>query len=124
ERRGTYANICTPVEIFPDAARYIDLHVDVVKHADGRIERVDDDELDDAVSAGHVSETLAAPARAVATTLQNALRGASSRIRSTERFAVGDRSAPHVSGFLYQTRPARAGPNEPHGGLGVEASGQ
>lgn len=73
ERRGTYVNICTPVEVFPDAARYIDLHVDVVKHADGRIERVDDDELDDAVSAGHVSEKLAATAREVATTLENAL---------------------------------------------------
>jgi hypothetical protein len=73
ERRGTYVNICTPVEIFPDAARYIDLYVDVVKHADGQIERVDDAELDTAVSEGHVSETLANKAREVATTLENAL---------------------------------------------------
>jgi Ribonuclease G/E len=73
ERRGTYVNICTPVEIFPDAARYVDLYVDVVKHADGRIERVDDAELDTAVSEGHVSETLAETTREVADTLENAL---------------------------------------------------
>jgi hypothetical protein len=73
ERRGTYVNICTPVEIFPDAARYIDLYVDVVKHADGQIKRVDDAELDAAVSEGHVSETLAETAREVADTLENAL---------------------------------------------------
>ncbi|RJT01458.1 DUF402 domain-containing protein [Halococcus sp. IIIV-5B] len=72
-RRGTYVNICTPVEVFPTAARYVDLHVDVVKHADGRIERVDDAELDSAVSAGHVSEPLAETAREVATTIENAL---------------------------------------------------
>jgi predicted RNA-binding protein associated with RNAse of E/G family len=73
ERRGTYVNICTPVEIFPDAARYIDLYVDVVKHADGQIERVDDAELETAVSEGHVSETLADTACEVADTLENAL---------------------------------------------------
>jgi Ribonuclease G/E len=73
ERRGTYVNICTPVEIFPDAARYIDLYVDVVKHADGQIERVDDAELETAVSEGHVSEMLANKARGVADTLETAL---------------------------------------------------
>ena len=73
KRRGTYVNVCTPVEIFPDAARYIDLHVDVVKHGDGRVERVDDAELDAAVAEGHVSEALAETAREVATTLENAL---------------------------------------------------
>jgi Ribonuclease G/E len=73
ERRGTYVNICTPVEIFPEAARYIDLHVDVVKHADGRIERVDDAELDATVAEGHVSEALAERTREVADMLENAL---------------------------------------------------
>jgi len=56
ERRGTYVNVCTPVEVFPGEIRYVDLHVDVVKHADGTVERVDDDELDAAVDAGHVPE--------------------------------------------------------------------
>ena len=72
-RRGTYVNICTPVEVFPDTVRYVDLHVDVVKHADGTVERVDDDELDAAVDAGNVPEDLAAKARSVASAVENAL---------------------------------------------------
>lgn len=72
-RKGTYVNICTPVECFPDTVRYVDLHVDVVKHADGRVERVDDDELDAAVEAGQMSEELAEKARTVATALERAL---------------------------------------------------
>ena len=71
--RGTYVNVCTPVEIFPDAARYVDLHVDVVKRPDGAVERVDDDELDEAVAAGTVPEPLAEKARSVASALENAL---------------------------------------------------
>ncbi len=71
--RGTYVNICTPVEVFPDGVRYVDLHVDVVKHADGTVERVDDDELDEAVAAGDVPEPLAEKARDVASAVENAL---------------------------------------------------
>ncbi len=72
--RGTYVNVCTPVEVFPDAVRYVDLHVDVVKHADGSVERVDDDELDAAVEAGDVPEPLAEKARDVASAVERALR--------------------------------------------------
>ena len=71
--RGTYVNVCTPVEVFPDAARYVDLHVDVVKRPDGTVERVDDDELDAAVADGHVPEALAEKARSVASALADAL---------------------------------------------------
>ncbi|ELZ40150.1 hypothetical protein C471_08270 [Halorubrum saccharovorum DSM 1137] len=71
--RGTYVNVCTPVEVFPDAARYVDLHVDVVKHSDGTVERVDDDELREAETAGDVPEPLAEKARSVASALENAL---------------------------------------------------
>jgi Ribonuclease G/E len=71
--KGTYVNVCTPVECFPEAVRYVDLHVDVVKHADGRVERVDDDELDAAVAAGEVPAPLAERARSVATSIENAL---------------------------------------------------
>ncbi|MCU4799915.1 DUF402 domain-containing protein [Halobacteria archaeon HArc-gm2] len=78
ERRGTYVNVCTPVEVFPGEVRYVDLHVDVVKHADGTVERVDDDELDDAVEAGHVSEALAEKARNVAASLVHGLDGSES----------------------------------------------
>ena len=73
ERRGTYVNVCTPVELFPEAARYVDLHVDVVKGPDGAVHRVDDDELDAAVSEGNVSEPLAARAREVAVSIERAL---------------------------------------------------
>ncbi|TKX84119.1 DUF402 domain-containing protein, partial [Halorubrum sp. SS5] len=71
--RGTYVNVCTPVEVFPGAARYVDLHVDVVKRPDGTVERVDDDELDESVAAGTVPEPLAEKARRVASALENAL---------------------------------------------------
>ncbi|KAB1197356.1 MULTISPECIES: DUF402 domain-containing protein [Haloferax] len=73
--KGTYVNICTPVECFPDQIRYVDLHVDVIKHADGTVERVDDDELDEAVEAGNISEELAEKARSVASSLESALSG-------------------------------------------------
>jgi hypothetical protein len=72
-KRGTYVNVCTPVEVFPDEVRYVDLHVDVVKRPDGTVERVDDDELDEAVVAGNVPEPLAEKARNVASALENAL---------------------------------------------------
>jgi hypothetical protein len=73
ETRGTYVNVCTPLEILPEAVRYVDLHVDVVKHADGRVERVDDDELDAAVEAGNVPGELAERAREVAGRIEDAL---------------------------------------------------
>jgi len=73
ERKGTYVNVCTPVECFPDAVRYVDLHVDVVKGPDGVVRRVDDDELDAAVDAGQLSDALAEQARTVASSLVNAL---------------------------------------------------
>ena len=73
ESRGTYVNVCTPVEVFPEAVRYVDLHVDVVKRPDGTVERVDDDELEDAVAAGEIPEVLAERARQVAGAVENAL---------------------------------------------------
>jgi len=48
--------------------------VDVVEHADGTVERVDDDELDAAVDAGHVPEPLADRARTVAKSVERALK--------------------------------------------------
>jgi hypothetical protein len=71
--RGTYVNICTPVELFPSQARYVDLHVDVLEHADGAVERVDEDELAAAVDAGHLSPELAERAREVASAVESAL---------------------------------------------------
>ena len=73
ERKGTYVNICTPVEVFPRAIRYVDLYVDVIKHPDGSVETVDEDELAEAVEAGYVAEDLAAKASDVASKLEGAL---------------------------------------------------
>ncbi|WP_132057284.1 DUF402 domain-containing protein [Halorussus amylolyticus] len=74
ETKGTYVNVCTPVELFPDSARYVDLHVDVVKFPDGEVRRVDDDELDESVADGEVSAELAEKARNVAGSVEKALR--------------------------------------------------
>ena len=73
DHKGTYVNICTPVELFPDAVRYVDLHVDVIKYPDGTVERVDDDELDEAVAAGELPEELAEKARSVAASIERAI---------------------------------------------------
>lgn len=73
ERKGTYVNVCTPVEVFPERIRYVDLHVDVIRHPDGTVERVDEDELEAAVADGDVSASLAEKAREVASTVERAL---------------------------------------------------
>ncbi|MFP9193266.1 DUF402 domain-containing protein [Natronosalvus vescus] len=71
--KGTYVNVCTPVELFPDCARYVDLYVDVIRRSDGEVEIVDLDELEAAVSDGLVSDALAEKARSVANAVERAL---------------------------------------------------
>lgn len=71
--KGTYVNICTPVELFPDCVRYVDLYVDVIRRPDGTVEIVDADELEDAVDAELVSDELAAKAMDVAEAVERAL---------------------------------------------------
>ncbi|MCU4974362.1 DUF402 domain-containing protein [Halobacteria archaeon AArc-m2/3/4] len=71
--KGTYVNICTPVELFPDSARYVDLYVDVIRLPDGTVEVVDEDELEAAVADGLVSDELAEKARSVASAVERAL---------------------------------------------------
>ncbi len=71
--KGTYVNICTPVELFPDCARYVDLYIDVIRHADGTVAIVDDEELEAAVEDGLVTDQLAEKARGVATAVERAL---------------------------------------------------
>ncbi|WP_336328458.1 DUF402 domain-containing protein [Halovenus sp. HT40] len=72
ESKGTYVNICTPVEVFPNEIRYVDLHIDVIKRPGGTTEIVDEDELAAAVEAGTISEALAEKARTVANAVENA----------------------------------------------------
>ncbi|MFB6266056.1 MAG: DUF402 domain-containing protein [Halodesulfurarchaeum sp.] len=66
EVKGTYVNISTPVELFPETVRYVDLHVDVIKDADGTVEIVDREELTGAVDEGLVPESAAEQALDVA----------------------------------------------------------
>ncbi|OAQ51531.1 hypothetical protein HTG_15865 [Natrinema mahii] len=71
--KGTYVNVCTPVELFPDTARYVDLYVDVIRQRDGTVEIVDADDLEAAVDDGLVAEDLAAKAMNVAEAVERAL---------------------------------------------------
>ncbi|WP_226042536.1 DUF402 domain-containing protein [Natrinema sp. DC36] len=71
--KGTYVNVCTPVELFPDTVRYVDLYVDVIRQGDGTVEIVDADELEGAVSDGFVSDELAEKAMEVAEAVERAL---------------------------------------------------
>jgi hypothetical protein len=70
---GELYNIQTPVELYPDRARYLDLQVDVAAWPDGRVEIVDLPELDEDVAAGLVSPRLAAQAVAVAEGVRDVL---------------------------------------------------
>jgi len=57
--KGEYFNICTPIEIFPNRIRYIDLEVDVVKYPNGDIHIVDQEQLTKRVKEGVFPEKLA-----------------------------------------------------------------
>jgi len=72
--KGTYVNVSTPVEVFPDAVRYVDLHVDVVKYPDGTVEVVDEAELEASVEAGDLPRRLADRALGVAERVADAIR--------------------------------------------------
>lgn len=72
--KGTYVNVCTPVEVFPEVVRYVDLEVDVVRDPDGGVDVVDEDVLAAAVDGDVVPEPLAAKARSVARSVASALR--------------------------------------------------
>ncbi|AMQ18434.1 DUF402 domain-containing protein [Thermococcus peptonophilus] len=56
--KGEYYNINTPVEIYPDGARYVDLEVDIVKWPDGKKEIIDQEELKEHYEEGIISEKL------------------------------------------------------------------
>jgi probable ribonuclease FAU-1 len=71
--KGTYVNVCTPLELFPDYVRYVDLYVDVIRTPGGGVEIVDREELEAAVDDGLVSEPLAAKAESVAEAVRRAL---------------------------------------------------
>jgi hypothetical protein len=55
---GTYYNINTCVEFYPDRIRYVDLEVDVVAWPDGRAEITDEDELRERCERGYIAPEL------------------------------------------------------------------
>ena len=55
---GSYHNINTPIEFYPDRIRYVDLDIDVIQWPEGRIEIIDEERLNAHWSAGRISEAL------------------------------------------------------------------
>jgi hypothetical protein len=70
---GELYNIQTPTELYPWGVRYLDLEVDVAAWPNGRVEVVDRRELQEAVRAGYISESLARRALAIAEGVRAAL---------------------------------------------------
>ncbi len=71
---GELYNIQTPVEFRRGLVRYTDLEVDVVCRADGRVEVVDEDDLEHAVEIGGIAPPLAETALSIAYRLADLLR--------------------------------------------------
>src|SRR5215212_9949588 len=63
---GELYNVQTPAEIDDRGVRYVDLEVDVVRMPDGRVEVVDEADLEAAVRVGGIRPETAEQARAVA----------------------------------------------------------
>ncbi|MEM0487731.1 MAG: DUF402 domain-containing protein [Candidatus Bathyarchaeia archaeon] len=56
--RGTYININTPIEIYPNAIRYVDLEVDICVPANGCVKILDVEKLENAFRKGLISRKL------------------------------------------------------------------
>ena len=59
EYKGTYFNLNTPVELYPNKLRYVDLEVDVCVLPDGTVKVLDEDKLWRAVERRFITEKLA-----------------------------------------------------------------
>ena len=66
ELKGEYYNINTPIEIYPDRIRYVDLEIDVVRLPGSEPRLIDEEKLKVAIQKGWITERLAARAREVA----------------------------------------------------------
>jgi len=56
--KGTYINLNTPIELYPDGIRYVDLEVDVCVWPNGRVEKLDEDKLKEAAAEGMITQKL------------------------------------------------------------------
>lgn len=66
ELKGEYYNINTPLEIYPDRIRYVDLEIDLARLAQEELRIIDEAKLEEAIRAGLVNKELAQRAREVA----------------------------------------------------------
>ena len=58
EWKGTYINLNTPVEVYPQTVRYIDLEVDVCIQPDCTVRTLDMEKLEKALEKGFISKAL------------------------------------------------------------------
>jgi len=58
EYKGTYININTPIEVYPNTIRYIDLEVDICIWPNRTYKVLDEEKLDSALHEGWISERL------------------------------------------------------------------
>lgn len=58
EWKGTYINLNTPVEVYPQTVRYTDLEVDVCIQPDCTVRTLDMEKLEKALEKGFISKTL------------------------------------------------------------------
>lgn len=75
--KGCYVNINTPVEFYPEGARYVDLEVDIIQRTGEQPFLIDAEELRGLCTAGCIHPQLEQKALAVAESIMNELsRGA------------------------------------------------
>lgn len=77
--KGTYINLNTPIELYPEKIRYVDLEVDICLWPDGRIEKVDQEKLEEKVLEGYISERLSNIVKKKLEEIIDSLRSESSR---------------------------------------------
>ncbi len=71
--KGTYINLNTPVELYPTGIRYVDLETDICVWPDGRIQKVDEEKLENMIQEGYVSEKLGQIVREKTEEIMNSL---------------------------------------------------
>ena len=56
--KGTYINLNTPIELYPHGIHYVDLEVDVCVWPNGKVAKLDEEKLKEAVAEGIITQKL------------------------------------------------------------------
>ena len=56
--KGTYINLNTPIELYPYAISYVDLEIDICVWPNGKVEKLDEEKLDNALEEGLITKRL------------------------------------------------------------------